>query len=870
MSLTPDVTLLVQAWKLQKQPNHYKQLPCVCGSTRDTILSEKTQFPQTYYLSLDKFVDIAQRLQVNTVAHVAFEHLETAPLLLAKSTKALILISHTIQDVLFHSLLAYLVCRTCAVVHLYRAKPNQAPERVPKFDLPPIGDLLQHGERALDFDDACATLLTLSGFKFTPFLYDFKGKSRIFLALDSFNSNVEEIDADVLQIKLFSPWQHDQFMQCLSRGVEEIIMIEADQDAFGNSLYHDIVQSIDQLDVRLTFIPQEKSTTTITKPADRKIDKIQGYTELIDILSASSKGHVTKYEIFDSDAGQCLGKLIGDQANYTRFVASVRNVAENAEMEFKELLMKWLSDSVENTINHGGQEIITYLENNQQLHIELYEKRSHFMNAFPWLVDVHGSMHVGNGALREILNSRDNINVLIVQNADFGNDYVPNSLGLYCLNYGTAYTATIANTFSYSQAVKAITEAQTFNGPSIVIAYLPKLNNQASAIAAIQHMTFAIDQGKLSLYRWNPQNSRQKLTLDSSKHKVELEKFIESQSAYSIITQSTPEFVENDQGSQLALAAKNSAKVAYDNLSKNINRKRLLVLYGSDGGTGEHLAKQLGQIANSSGLFAKVMAMDNYMLEDLGREENVVFIVSTAGQGEFPCNARESWKFLASTKDLDITSTRFAVFSLGDSHYWPRQEDAHYYCKAGKDLDCKLVELGAIQSIPIGLGDDRDPDGYLTAYRVWVETLWEALGIESVSAGTQATIPSDDAIKGASNYLRGTIAKGLLDESTGALAEYDTKLTKFHGIYQQDDRDLREKRAARGLEKAFSFMIRVRVPGGVSTPEQWLAMDEIAEKHANGTIKLTTRQAFQFHGVLKRNLKQSIQEINRCLLGKLD
>lgn len=87
----------------------------------------------------------------------------------------------------------------------------------------------------------------------------------------------------------------------------------------------------------------------------------------------------------------------------------------------------------------------------------------------------------------------------------------------------------------------------------------------------------------------------------------------------------------------------------------------------------------------------------------------------------------------------------------------------------------------------------------------------------------------------------------------------DTKLTKFHGIYQQDDRDLREERLSQGLEKAFSFMIRVRVPGGVSTSEQYLAIDSLADSHANGTIKLTTRQAYQLHGVIKKKLKPTIQ-----------
>ncbi len=136
----------------------------------------------------------------------------------------------------------------------------------------------------------------------------------------------------------------------------------------------------------------------------------------------------------------------------------------------------------------------------------------------------------------------------------------------------------------------------------------------------------------------------------------------------------------------------------------------------------------------------------------------------------------------------------------------------------------------------------------------------------------EATSPSlhkNEGIKLDSRFLRGTIAEGLVDDSTGALVADDTQLTKFHGIYQQDDRDLRKERRKAKLEKAFSFMIRVRVPGGVCTPQQWLDIDDLASSYANETIKLTTRQAFQLHGVLKGSLKKTIQDINATLLDTL-
>ena len=134
---------------------------------------------------------------------------------------------------------------------------------------------------------------------------------------------------------------------------------------------------------------------------------------------------------------------------------------------------------------------------------------------------------------------------------------------------------------------------------------------------------------------------------------------------------------------------------------------------------------------------------------------------------------------------------------------------------------------------------------------------------------TQKPLSEVERIKASSNYLRGTIQEGLADPVTGAVAEEDTHLLKFHGIYQQDDRDLRVERSRQKLEPAYSFMIRVRVPGGICTPAQWLHMDELARSYANGSLRLTTRQAFQLHGVLKRNLKETIARINAGLLDTI-
>lgn len=127
----------------------------------------------------------------------------------------------------------------------------------------------------------------------------------------------------------------------------------------------------------------------------------------------------------------------------------------------------------------------------------------------------------------------------------------------------------------------------------------------------------------------------------------------------------------------------------------------------------------------------------------------------------------------------------------------------------------------------------------------------------------------NEGIKAASRGLRGGIAEGLRDVITGQLDEDDTQLTKFHGIYQQDDRDVRAERGRKKMEKAFSFMARVRVPGGQMTPAQWLALDDIAEERTSGSLRVTTRQAIQFHGIIKSNLQPAIASINKALMDTL-
>lgn len=126
-----------------------------------------------------------------------------------------------------------------------------------------------------------------------------------------------------------------------------------------------------------------------------------------------------------------------------------------------------------------------------------------------------------------------------------------------------------------------------------------------------------------------------------------------------------------------------------------------------------------------------------------------------------------------------------------------------------------------------------------------------------------------ERIKTASDGLRGSIEESLHDEITGAIREDDQAVIKFHGMYQQDDRDRREERAEKKLDRLYSYMIRLRLPGGLIKPQQWIAAHHVAGEHSTGVIKISTRQTIQLHGILKSHIKPTIQAFHKAHLDSI-
>ncbi|KAJ5897687.1 Sulfite reductase subunit beta [Penicillium tannophilum] len=580
-----------------------------------------------------------------------------------------------------------------------------------------------------------------------------------------------------------------------------------------------------------------------------------------------------------------FGSLIARKEHRTRFIKEVEEASKSATFATetpKTWLSRWaLSASDSAKANKIAPDVISRLSNDgSQLSRQLLQSKKLFYDESQWLIGSDAwAYDLGNSGVHHVLASGANVNMLIIDSQPYSERSAADptrrkkDIGLYAMNFGNAYVASTAVYSSYTQVLQAMAEAEQFKGPSVVVAYLPYNQENDSALTVLQETKKAVELGYWPLYRWNPDNEENRFSLDSERIKRELEEFLRRDNQLTQLMNSKPKYssvLSESYGAEVRALQKRKAKDSYEKLLDGLFGAPLTILFASDGGNAQNIAKRLGNRGRARGLKTMVMAMDEYPIEDLATEENVVFISSTAGQGEFPVNGRSLWEHVKNSGDLDLSSINYSIFGLGDSHYWPRKEDRIYYNKPAKDLDARVTFLGGRKLTDIGLGDDQDPDAYQTGYSEWEPRLWQALGVDKVEGLPEEPAPlTNEDMKIQSNYLRGTIAEGLLDQTTGAISASDQQLTKFHGTYMQDDRDVREERKAQGLEPAYSFMIRCRLPGGVATPKQWLQMDAISSSHGNETMKLTTRQTFQFHGVIKSKLRGAMRAINQSLMDTI-
>jgi sulfite reductase (NADPH) hemoprotein beta-component len=449
-----------------------------------------------------------------------------------------------------------------------------------------------------------------------------------------------------------------------------------------------------------------------------------------------------------------------------------------------------------------------------------------------WTVGLYGDDMFDK--CHNFLAAAPNAQYIVLSTGDYKRD-----LGLYAMEYPDTYVATAIVTTDGDQIeeemgerfYELLGEAQDFDGPSVLVVFLHELP---------------------FLFRYNPRKEEQAFTPESGKMSSLVQAFLERE-------QQTVLFLKK------SVAQDDAAGDLVAGLASAGNEP-ITVMYGSDTGHADECARKISRIIKQSGRAIKSMPMNS--CQEIP-EGVVLFVTATAGKGEFPANALTfGEKLLERTEPIE--GLKFSTFSLGDSKYWPEPE---HFAAAGRKLHAKLLELGATPIVDLGIGDDQDQDQYRTGYGKWEAAVKSALNLkvsaEAEKDGGDAPHKTPEDAKYESNFLRGTLGTSLKDRTTGGIPQPDQIVIKHHGIYQQDDRDMRSERTALGLEPAWSFMARVRLTAGDATAAQWIAMDKITRTLSRPNLKITTRQTWQIQGVAKHNLIESIRCMQRAALDTI-
>ncbi|KAI0998207.1 Sulfite reductase [NADPH] subunit beta [Podosphaera aphanis] len=574
-----------------------------------------------------------------------------------------------------------------------------------------------------------------------------------------------------------------------------------------------------------------------------------------------------------------FGALIARKHLQQEFIDEVKQAAASKKFA-TEVPSRWLAKWYPGISEEVVEGILARLETDgSSLSRSLLSKKGLFRKESHWLIASDAWAHdLGNSGFHHVIASGENINMLIIDSTPYSGraaidtEQRKKDIGLYAMNYGNVYVASVAVYSSYTQTLKAFLEADRFHGPSIILAYLPHTREDESSLTILRETKKAVSIGHWPLYRWNPENTgnnEPSFSLDSNYIEQELDKSLAHENHLTLLIKKYPKISSAmwyDCAKEKQNIQKKTTEGLHRKLLQGISGSPLTILYSSDNEHTEVLAKQFGNRGRSRGLKPTLMTLENYPIEDLPDEENIIIFTNTGGQGELSESGHFFWNTIKQNTELDLASVNYSIFALGDSQYWPHMEDRQLYRESGNDLDQILADLGGKRLAQVGLAVDRDFDGYETGYWAWEPLIWRALGVDKLEDIEEAPHLANEDVKLSSKFLRGTIKDSLEDLRTSSFSAMDRQLLKFHGVYSQENRNLQEGRKALGHELAYSFTVQCRLSGGVATPSQWIQMDDISKNYGDGTIRLTMRQTFQLNDIAKSKLKSTLRSINDAFL----
>lgn len=486
-------------------------------------------------------------------------------------------------------------------------------------------------------------------------------------------------------------------------------------------------------------------------------------------LNDKGQGPAWARSLFEDAAEYGLGMTIGSKQRRQKLIADVRTLLDlppneqTASPELVALLEKWWKVQANadacNTLQFEIQDLIAKEESNSELMSSL--KRGSDMLVAPshWIIGGDGwAYDIGFGGLDHVLASQENVNILVLDTEVYSNTGAQSSkaspkgasikmaiggketkkkdLGAIARMHENAYVASVSLASDAAQTAKAFKEAEAFQGPSLVVAYATcvdwghRLGDKAMPTQQIQ----ATDSGYWPLYRYNPHKEKKG---DSNPFELDVKRidqnvmptFLKNENRFSSLQRVSPErammlqesmsnelFKSHEERRRMAMSDEDLLEYLKKLMGEQTGGERVTVLYGSDTGNAEIVAKNFHFELKRRGMRAKCMAFNEVDLSDLQDETKILAVVATAGQGDMPKTAVKFWEnsqtFLETASADYLKDTNFAVFGMGDASY-------AFFNESAVQIDRMFEKLGANRLMDIGLGDDQHPARYDTVLEDW-------------------------------------------------------------------------------------------------------------------------------------------------------
>jgi len=472
-------------------------------------------------------------------------------------------------------------------------------------------------------------------------------------------------------------------------------------------------------------------------------------------------------------------------------------------------------------------------------------RRSEDMLVAPshWIIGGDGwAYDIGFGGLDHVLASGQNINILVLDTEGYsntgaqiskatpkgaimkmasgGNPAKKKDLGAIAMMHENAYVASVSLAADVNQTVKAFKEAEAYKGPSIVIAFATCVDwgHRHGDKAMVLQQTQAVESGYWPLYRYNPDrvgsSDTEGFELDNKRisGKV-MEDFLAHENRFTSLRRSAPEYAKVLQSAMVegaesrhehrrrrAMGDEDLLEYLKKQMGEQVTGERVTVLYGTDTGNAEIVAKNFQFEMKRRGMKAKCLALNDCAVADLPDETKVLAIVSTAGQGDMPKSAVKFWEemeALLETAPPDyMKDTKFAVFGLGDSSYV-------FFNEAAKKIDAAFAKLGGQRVQELGLGDDQHEARFDTVLEDWTPDYYDNIEapappeelappshlVEVLQAGhPKVKLASEPFMPHGSKEVRMTLKRSTVPEGyERAIDHFEFDLTGSNLCYGQGD-----------------------------------------------------------------------------------